>query len=82
MRCREQLEQSGGQDGQIHQEDDGKDRKSNSSLTQERKESDKKIQSSLETYLIELTSFKGKANSSCSASIRELKELEKDVEHL
>jgi hypothetical protein len=32
--------------------------------------------------LIELTGFKGKANSSCSAGLRELKELEKDVDHI
>lgn len=42
---------------------------------QERKESDKKLQGALETYLIELTGFKGKAGTSCAASIRELREL-------
>lgn len=47
---------------------------------QERKEADKKIQSSLESYLIELTSFKGKAVNNCMASIRELKQLEKEVD--
>jgi len=36
----------------------------------------------LESYLIELTTFKAKANNTCSASIRELKELEKDVDLL
>ena len=51
-------------------------------IFQERKEGDKKIQNSLESYLIELTTFKAKANNTCSASIRELKELEKDVDLL
>lgn len=50
--------------------------------TQERKEGDKKLQGALEGCLIELTGFKGKAGSSCAASLRELRELEKDVEAL
>ncbi len=31
---------------------------------------------------MQLTTFKGKANNTCSASIREIKELEKDVDLL
>lgn len=64
------MEQPGGEGGEECAEGSGEAEQSKSGGMQERREADRKMHSTLEGYLVELTSFKGRANSSCQASIR------------